>query len=612
MKYGDNLSFEESIDAFSKEQLEVLEVPLSRRTFVLLFAAALLAAAAASGRIFFLTGWKGDFYRARAEANAGKEVRVPAGRGIIYDRFGTPLVENVPTFSISVKYGEALEAARILGIPEDGVKKQLAKTNPEKDGSIVIARNIDTSMLVTLKSLNLDSVEIVDDYKRSYVDGPVFSHVIGYTGLGEGNEVVGKVGLEEAYDALIRGEDGTSVMYRNAKGASIDKKLVQHPRNGTDIHTTIDADLQRYFYKRLSDQLRSLGRNAGVGIAIDPENGEVLSLVSLPSFDSNVFSTTGKSGERQKTINAPFNPLFNRAISGAYTPGSVVKPMVAAAALKEGLVTPETQVFSAGFIEIPNPYFPDKPSRFLDWKPHGWVDLHSAIARSSNIYFYAAGGGWQDIKGLGIQKLKEYWKKFGFGAKTGIDLASESEGFLPDPEYKQRKKNDPWRLGDTYNVTIGQGDLMVTPIQIISQISSIANGGLFYRPHLFLRATAPGGETVQEGSSEVMIDNSAMEPYLRESRIGMEDTVTKPYGTARILNDLPFVAAGKTGSSQIANNTKTNAFFAAYAPSNPNNSHPKIAVLVLIEDAKEGSLNAVPVGKDVLEWYYEHRIKTGN
>ena len=392
-------------------------------------------------------------------------------------------------------------------------------------------------------------------------------------------------------------------MYRTAKGEVLDEKLLEAPVDGNNLYTTIDADLQEYFYGRLTGALRSLGRNIGVGIAMNPQTGEVLALINEPSYDNNIFTDLSKKKERSDILSAQFQPLFNRAISGIYTPGSVVKPMVALAALKEGVITPETKVFSAGFIEIPNPYNPDQPSRFVDWKPHGLVDVRSAIARSSNIFFYAAGGGWQDVKGLGVEKLKEYWKIFGFGEKTGIDTEGESIGFLPDPEEKEIRTKDIWRIGDTYNVSIGQGDLQVTPIQILAQISAIANGGDWYRPYL---VSAAGDETATTTINEPEITRNFSDfyPYIDEVREGMKDTVQMPYGTAHMLSDLPFESAGKTGSSQVANNARTNAFFVAYAPA----EDPQIAILVLVENALEGSLNAVPIGKDVLNWYYENRL----
>ncbi len=206
---------------------------------------------------------------------------------------------------------------------------------------------------------------------------------------------------------------------------------------------------------------------------MDPRTGEVLSLISLPSYDNNIFMTPGASKERVSLFAYSNKPLFNRAINGVYNPGSTIKPFVALAALREGVITPDTTVFSTGSIKIPNPYVPDKPSIFVEFNQEalGLLNVRSALARSSNVFFYIASGGFEGRKGLGINKLNEYWKKFGFGEKTGIDADNEATGFLPTPEEKLERTHQPWRIGDTYNVSIGQGDLRLSPIQLINYIA---------------------------------------------------------------------------------------------------------------------------------------------
>ena len=413
------------------------------------------------------------------------------------------------------------------------------------------------------------------------------------------NDSIGKNGLEKYYDKELRGEKGQIIYYRNAKGEIIDDKFLKSPQNGYGLQTTIDKEFQDFFYGQLKKRLGEIGSSKGVGIAINPQNGEILSLISLPSFNNNKIV--------KKDLIDSNKPLFNRAISGLYVPGSTIKPLVALAALKEKIISPRDKIFSRGYLEIPNPYYPENPTRYPDWKPHGWVDLYSAIARSSNVYFYSIGGGLPKeelniascvsndcFKGLGIEKLKEYWKLFRLDEKTGIDLPFETIGILPDPESKKKKSNDDWRLGDTYNVSIGQGDLMVTPIGLLNYIAAIANGGKFYRPFI-----------VKKEIPQIIKDYSNLFPYIEEIQKAMVDTVAKSYGTANLLSDLPVKVAAKTGTAQIQKNTKINAFFTGYLPT----KNPQIAVLILIEEAKEGSSNALPVEKEVLRWYYENRIK---
>lgn len=459
---------------------------------------------------------------------------------------------------------------------------------------IILKRDISREQAIAIKSLNLKSLVVENDYERNYLD-PAFSHLVGYVGLVSSddlneneklvlNDLIGRAGLEAYYDEILRGENGAIGIFRNAEGKieSVSRKKDESP--GENLETTIDVELQKYFYSRTVEGLTSLGRTSGAGIAINPQNGEVLAIFSLPSFDGNNVSAA---------LSSPHRPLFNRPVSGLYSPGSTIKPIHAVAALEEGVVNPETQIFSAGYIEIPNPYFPDQPSRFLDWKPHGWVNLYSALARSSNVYFYTVGGGFEGIRGVGIEKLRYYWQKFGLDKKTEIDLPGEATGFLPSPEEKESRTGSIWRVGDTYNVAIGQGDLVLTPLELLSATSAIATSGKAYVPHIN-----------KTKSPEILIDASEWESALSEVRKGMVDTVHESYGTAYTLHDIPMSIAAKTGSAQIAGNTKTNAIFVGYAPA----LNPQIAILVLIEDAREGSLNAVPIAHDVFQWYSENRL----
>ena len=284
-------------------------------------------------------------------------------------------------------------------------------------------------------------------------------------------------------------------------------------------------------------------------------------------------------------------------------------------------MTPEDIVFSAGYIEIPNPYFPDQPSIFKDWKAHGWVDMRSALARSSNVYFYEVGGGFGARVGLGIVRLKKWWQLFGLGEVTGIDVSGEARGLLPDPDWKESRVGDIWRVGDTYNASIGQGDLLVSPIGLLNYITSIANGGLLYTPRIMKTVYDDAGAVVAASRPTVLRDmRREMSDFLVPVQEGMRDAVIQEYGTARLLRDIPMPVWGKTGSAQVAGNRKTNAFFVGYgaapygaddplAEADDNGAKPEIAILVIVEDAKEGSLNVVPVARDVFEWYYEHRIK---
>ena len=625
MKYkGEEFNLEHSIiESGIRRDLGVLELPISRKASALIFAAGAVIIGLIFGRVLYLAFIQGGFYSDRSAMNVTQPITLPAIRGLIYDRYGNVLAENESAYRVVFNAGLARREkidteeifyalSPILEISAEDLQDTVKKADFEKIALVTLARNIDSSQVAAIKKLALKAIEVQDDYTRKYTRGPAFSHVLGYTGTAQYGDLHGRTGLEKYYDEFISGKDGVRILYRTAKGEILDEKLLDKPQHGENLYTTIDADLQEYFYNRMIIALRSLGRNVGVGIALNPQTGEVLAMVNAPSYDNNIFTNLKNKKARVDTLTAPFQPLFNRAVSGIYTPGSTIKPMVAIAGLKEGVINPQTEVFSKGYIEIPNPYDPENPSRFLDWKPNGWVNVRSALAKSSNIFFYSVGGGFGDIKGIGIEKLKEYWKFFGFGEKTGIDLDAESIGFLPDPAQKEAEKNDIWRIGDTFNAVIGQGDFQVTPIQLINQIASIASGGRLYKPFLMKELAGNNGTTTSR-LPELVRDYSDLAPYILEAQEGMKDAVRQSYGTASSLAGLPFEVAAKTGTSQTSNNTKVNALFVGYIPVEAlakagASADKQIAVLVLIENAKEGSLNAVPIGKDVLNWYYNNRI----
>ncbi len=621
------LFLEEAVLDDLAQDLETLELPLSQRAFKLVTISFIMIITVVASRLLFLGIWKDDFYKERALINVGQVTTVRAQRGIIFDRFDKPLVKNLPAFRLNLKLvelfkddEERIETTKTLeealGLSAGYIEGLLKGVDLERQSSLTIARQLSVDQIIKIKNLNLSAVRIEDDFKRQYFEGEVFSHLIGYTGPVDKNDLkkfpplsfndtVGKSGLEAYYDEELRGEDGETIDYRNVKGEIIDNKLLKNPTSGYQLYSTIDAEFQSYFFNRLRQTLTYLGSRAGVGLALNLQNGEVLALVSLPSFNNNKIES--------EALTNPYKPFFNRAISGIYTPGSTIKPLVVFAALKENIITPDKEIFSPGYLEVPNPYYPDKPSRFLDWKPHGWVNLYSAIARSSNVYFYTVGGGFGDIKGLGIEKLNEYWQKFRLDKKTGIDLPSENEGFLPDSQTRE-KNGGIWRLGDTYNVSIGQGDLLVTPLQLLNYISAIANAGKIYQPFIIKKIVSEDGEIIKETNPQIIEDYSSDIEIIKKVQKGMADTVGKPYGTAYLLADLPLAVAGKTGTSQIESNTKINAFFVGYLPAEALAKagaplDKQIAILVLIENAREGGINAVPVAKDVFEWYYYNRIK---
>ena len=567
-------------------------------------------------RTFFLNVISGDVYRARAESNVNRMTIVPADRGIIMDRYGEPLVSNEPSLTVYLRVPELVKqeeedkvvaAIAPLGISHEDFRKMLYEVDLQNADTVVLKRDISNQDAIRIRSLGLKSVSVENDIKRVF--SPEFAHIVGYTGLPVKKDlesrkltsvdIVGKTNLEAVFDETLRGENGKVVIYRNALGEVLDERNFSDPVSGKDIKTTIDAGLQKFFYDRLVTALKDGGGPGAVGLVVDPRNGEVLSLVSLPSF---------ASGEIGKGLVDPAKPLFNRAVSGLYSPGSTIKTVVAVAALAESVVKTDEMVLSTGHLDIPNRYNPELPTRFVDWKAHGWVDVYSALARSSNIFFYAVGGGLAQnmdlfrgnspiAKGLGVSRLHDYYELFRLDKKTGIELSGEGEGYLPVPEDKKERTGIDWTIGDTYNISIGQGDLTVTPVALLSAVSSIVNGGKIFGLH------------ISEKEPVVLSDISHLSVFMEDVVQGMRDAVSKSYGTANMLNSLAIKAIGKTGSAQVESKTKTNAFMVGCAPVPWTDEDPPICVLVLVENAKEGGLRAVPVAHDVFEWYYENRLK---
>ena len=325
-------------------------------------------------------------------------------------------------------------------------------------------------------------------------------------------------------------------------------------------------------------------------VATNPKTGEVLALISLPSFDGNWFAQGISSSQYQSLLSDSNSPLLNRALSGTYPPGSTVKPMLAVAGLTEGVITPKTKILDDGVIRIGNFTFYG-----YDREGLGLMDVYSAIARSSDIFFYTLGGGSpkSQIAGLGPEKLAEWYRKFHLGKALGVDLPSEKDGLVPDPDWKQQAKKEQWYLGDTYHVSIGQGDLLVTPLQVNSWTSTIANGGKIMEPHI-----------LSEKEPKVLAENFLDPQWIQVAADGMRQAVST--GSARLLSTLPIEVSGKTGTAQFdaRNLYLTHAWFTSYAPS----QDPRIALTILVESGGEGSSVAVPVAKQVYEWYAANRI----
>ncbi len=444
MKRNQQLSLEEVLTDKTFEE-EFIEIPAKKFIFQFVFLISFIIGLIGFIKLINIGIFNYKNYLQRSFLNFNEISFKLAPRGIIKDRFGKPLLENKAIVNLYINFSflsqspeereKALDfLSQNLNLPKEKIVYSIKNHNWDQNQRVLLKPNLSHDELIKITAANLKGIDLIDGLRRDYKNFPAFAHILGYIGFPSKEDlkeksfllpedVIGKSGLEAYYDQILRGENGFEIFLKNAQGKRIEKIESFEPKPGQDLITTIDGEFQEFLYQRLKLGLETLGSKRGVGLAVNPQNGEVLALVSLPSFDFE---------NLEKALKDPDLPFFNRAVSGLYNPGSTIKPLVALAALKEGIIHPEKEIYSPGFIEVPNPYYPEQPYRFLDWKPHGWVNLYSAIARSSNVYFYAIGGGFENQEGLGIEKLKKWWGKFGLNEKTGIDLLEEKSGFLPD------------------------------------------------------------------------------------------------------------------------------------------------------------------------------------
>lgn len=591
-----------------------IEFPI-KRTGALWFRACFVVIFVLLGaRVFFLNVVQGAYYRDVAVRNSVRNVLLPAPRGLIFDRYGKQLVRNVPSMELVVVPSELPEEENARFAVMDQLRSFIVFSADEEEDARVIFEQTDALPVVLKTSLTQDEalifmsrapefpgVSLERTAVREYEEGYIFSHLLGYEGKIKKEELeaypeylpidsIGKQGLEKSYEAVLRGKRGADRVEVDSRGVVKKELGVFEPEAGNDLVLNIDAELQKTISDRFRSALEKAGLLKGSAIAIDPRDGSVLALVSLPSFDNNLFAGGIDSSEYAALISDPSLPLFNRSVAGEYPPGSTIKPFLAGAALTEGVVTEQTQIESRGGITVSG-------FSFGDWKAHGFTDIRHAIAVSSDVYFYSIGGGYGNIRGLGMEKMSEYEQRFGFGSRTGIDLPSERDGFLPTPEWKKEKIGERWYIGDTYHASIGQGYVLATPLQLVTATAAIGNGGTVWKPRVVGQIRYHDGTT--KSLPPEAVRRNVLEPsILRTIREGMRLTVTS--GTAQSLMDLPISVSGKTGTAQFGNEKKVHGWFESFAPS----ERPTIALVVLVEAQEESDYLAVPVTKDILEWYF--------
>lgn len=610
---------EDSILTASEEETARIGVKMDRRFFGAIWIFSLFLVVTLVSRVVYLNVIKGDEYVRTARGNTIRSLPISAPRGKIFDRNGILLANNVPVTNVVVSGrdlpldGELLEQmitklSKYLSISENDVERIFGEAKKDEVVSVVLKENIDRDEALRFaeQARNFSGVYMEQTAKRVYEDSAVFSHIIGYEGRVTKNDLeknsaylpsdmIGRDGIEKSYEDFLRGERGFRRAETDASGNIQREVATAHPVSGGDIVLNIDGELQKKLYDALTSALEKADLQRGAAVAMNPKNGEVLALVSIPSYDNNIFSGKIDAGAYAALIQDENKPLFNRVISGEYPPGSTIKPIFACAALEEGVVTEHTQIESRGGIYVGKTFFGD-------WKVHGFTDIRHALAVSSDVYFYSIGGGYGGIRGMGMSAMKKYANMFGLGKLTGVDLPGEASGFIPDEQWKEKTFGEKWYIGNSYHASIGQGFIKETPMQMVGALSAIANGGILYEPQVVSQARLPNGETVSYAPKKIG-EVSVNKSFLNAVREGMRMTVTE--GTAQSLNTLSVAVAGKTGTAQYGPNDKTHGWFESFAPFD----NPEIAMVILVEAQDEHGYYAAPVAKEVYEWYFGERLK---
>jgi len=613
---GDSLvritSIDESVesyigDALSSKKYHILWVG------ILLFIGILIA------KSFYLQIIKGDYYFRLAEGNrTSREIILP-NRGLIYDAQGTPLVKNIPLFEISIapsllplngeeRDREVDRIARYVALDPLQVGEILSQYPYYLDEFISLRENLTyTEAIEKMISISeYPSLEIAVKTQRSYENNQAFSHILGYTGKITEDErarykndsyifqdTIGKNGLELYYEELLRGASGTVDLEVNASGIGDTVLSRKESVSGKDIEITIDAILQKKVYTLTEQYLKMQGLHRAAVVLLDPRDGSIRSLVSYPEYNNQFFADGISTEQYEAYLQDSDNPLFNRVLKGEYPSGSTIKPVVSAAALNERLITDTTSFLSTGGLWIAEKWF------FPDWKSggHGLTNVYHALADSVNTFFYIIGGGYEDIEGLGLDRLVKYYTLFGLGARTGIDLPGENTGLVPTREWKLKHKKEEWYIGDTYHMAIGQGDVLVTPLQVAQWTAYFANRGVNYVPHLLGAVIDGDGVRIpyqKQEEKKDLVDAYSVGVVNR----GMREGVLS--GSSRSLLSLPVTSAGKTGTAQFSTVKAPHAWFSGYAPY----ESPEVVIVVLIEEGKEGSLTAVELSRQILEYYF--------
>ncbi len=485
----------------------------------------------------------------------------------------------------------------VLGIKQGPIYAQISENNRLEQTLIFANRGVIYDRDMRELATNIIKEGDSDFAGRLYASLEGLAHVVGYlkyplsdrAGIYYEEHYRGRDGVERAYDEILRGRNGLKLREIDVSGKVTSESVVEKAVDGKPLVLSVDARLTQVFYQAIKSLAEDKDFVGGTGVLMDVRTGEIIAMTSFPEYNQNMLTAGSDQGAISALVNSPSKPFLNRTIGGLYTPGSILKPIIALAALNEKLISPTEQILSTGSITVPNPYDPSKPSVFRDWKAHGWTDMREALAVSSDTYFYSIGGGFKDQKGLGITLLDSYFKLFGLTEKTGIELLGEVEGIIPTPEWKIEKfDGEVWRLGDTYITAIGQYGTQITPLNAVRFVSAIANGGKLLTPSFLSGGNPKQVRRIIEFNEEDW----------RVVHEGMRGSVT--YGTSVGLN-VPYVkVAAKTGTAEIGSAKRyVHSWSIGFFPF----ENPKYAWAVVMERGPSSNTpGATSVVRELLDW----------
>lgn len=605
--------------ADSLSQHSVVEAPIGYQIFQFVYLIIIFLAVLVVVKSFQLQIVRGKDYVAAVKLAGVVKYFGPALRGIIYDANNQPLVENVATFDLiglQTEFSHSPEELRqnigalaeIININLNDLM-DIIEAN-KKSSTFLIKSNLSKEEIAKIQHLTPPGIYVVTNAQRHYLRGNIFSSVLGYTAKVSPTDLkaddyyllsdrVGRLGLEQSYEKFLRGEHRDVTL----KSKNISNYQLE-PKPGNNLLLNLDAEIQVKLFKAMNKILASAGLSRGASVVQNVKTGAILGLVSLPVYDNNTFENyfnPDGTDKISKILENKNKPLFNRVISGRYSPGSTIKPLFAMAGLQEGVITPETTIYANGSITVKSIFDPSVIYTFNDWKVHGLTDLKKAIADSVDVYFYALGGGYGNIKGLGYDRMAKYLKSALAGDYLNIDLPGEVSGFVPTPAWKKSVKGEDWFIGDTYNVSIGQGDLTVTPLWLNAYVGAIANDGNLMRPFIVKEIRDLDYQLISQNEPKILAKLPFDEGTRNIVKDGMRQTILS--GTATMLQGLPVSVAAKTGTAQVTGRG-LNSLFVVFGPYD----NPEIVMTVLVENIVGQGL-AIQVANEFLSWYFNRQLK---